>query len=91
MILQIVPLYQTMVICLRSLLASTDSLVALSPLLASGFRRSSDTPPAILQTFTEFWGSCSKHLSQTSIFSIPKKMAMKNLRGTMEMLLPLTR
>ena len=63
MILQIVPLYQTMVICLRSLLASTDSLVALSPLLASGFRRSSDTPPAILQTFTEFWGATYAKIS----------------------------
>ncbi|THH20532.1 hypothetical protein EW146_g848 [Bondarzewia mesenterica] len=51
----IVPLYQTIVICLRSLTPSIDTLTALTPLLASGFSGRVDKPEPISQVFTDFW------------------------------------
>lgn len=51
----VVPLYQTVLICLQSLGSSIDVLPALGPLLETGFTGREDKPQAIVDVFLDYW------------------------------------
>ncbi|KAF8490777.1 hypothetical protein F5888DRAFT_1620590 [Russula emetica] len=51
----VVPLYQTALICLQSLGSSIDVLKALGPLLEAGFTGREDKPQAVVDAFQDYW------------------------------------
>ncbi|KAI0269927.1 hypothetical protein BC834DRAFT_922720 [Gloeopeniophorella convolvens] len=51
----IVPMYQTVVVCLQSLGAAVDVLEMLGPVLESGFIGRDDKPVAITEAFQDYW------------------------------------
>ncbi|KAI0061493.1 hypothetical protein BV25DRAFT_1857413 [Artomyces pyxidatus] len=53
----VVPVYEAAVVCAQSLYPSSGALVALAPLLESGFIGREDKPESVAQTFRDFWAA----------------------------------
>ncbi|KAH9999591.1 hypothetical protein BJV74DRAFT_158676 [Russula compacta] len=51
----VVPLYQTIMVCVQSLGPSIDVLKSLGPLLEAGFTGREDKPQAIVEAFRDYW------------------------------------
>ncbi|KAI9449835.1 hypothetical protein F5148DRAFT_1338704 [Russula earlei] len=51
----VVPLYETIMVCLQSLGSSIDTLKSLGPLLEAGFIGREDKPQGIVDTFQDYW------------------------------------
>ncbi|KAI9455511.1 hypothetical protein F5148DRAFT_1378062 [Russula earlei] len=51
----VVPLYETIMVCLQSLGSSIDTLKSLGPLLEAGFIGREDKPQGIVHAFQDYW------------------------------------
>jgi hypothetical protein len=64
--IQVVPLYQTAMVCLQSLSSSIDILKTLGPMLEAGFTGRKGKPQVIVDAFRDYWDlTCAK-------FPVPK-------------------